>query len=287
MTTSPNDVPIRSADVPDAGPGNNPLSLPRVVIITGMSGAGRRTVAHAMEDLGWFVVDNLPPGLLPQLIETVPVIDAHILSLAGDKGSALATGGMVTCTPNPVPEDGTAHCTAMPNPGYQFTGWLGACQNTGAGTGPCQLTNVTSPQYVSATFEFTTHGISIAPVSGGMVSCTPSPVPHGQTAMCGATPFTDHHFVGWSGDCAGSGSNPSCYFPSVTRPLAISATFAPNTYAIATPAAAHAVYGLYLKDRGIAPQRKNGHTKQKPVCPPGQLLFSDQRKEEKALWKDC
>ena len=71
MTTSPNDVPIRSADVPDAGPGNNPLSLPRVVIITGMSGAGRRTAAHAMEDLGWFVVDNLPPGLLPQLIETV------------------------------------------------------------------------------------------------------------------------------------------------------------------------------------------------------------------------
>ena len=150
-----------------------------------------------------------------------------------------ATDGMVTCTPNPVPEGGTAHCTAMPNPGYQFTGWLGACQNTGAGTGPCQLTNVTSPQYVSATFEFTTHGISIAPVSGGMVSCTPSPVPHGQTAMCGATPLPDHHFVGWSGDCAGSGSNPSCYFPSVTRPLAISATFAPNTYSIATPATAN------------------------------------------------
>ena len=150
-----------------------------------------------------------------------------------------ATDGIVTCAPNPVPEGGTTHCTAMPNPGYQFTGWLGACQNTGAGTGPCQLTNVTSPQYVSATFEFTTHGISIAPVSGGMVSCTPSPVPHGQTAMCSATPLPDHHFVGWSGDCAGSGSNPSCYFPSVTRPLAISATFAPNTYAIATPAAAH------------------------------------------------
>ena len=150
-----------------------------------------------------------------------------------------ATDGIVTCAPNPVPEGGTTHCTAMPNPGYQFTGWLGACQNTGAGTGPCQLTNVTSPQYVSATFEFTTHGISIAPVSGGMVSCTPSPVPHGQTAMCGATPLPDHHFVGWSGDCAGSGSNPSCYFPSVTRPLAISATFAPNTHAIATPATAN------------------------------------------------
>lgn len=43
---------------------------PRVVIVTGMSGAGRRTTAHAMEDLGWFVVDNLPPSMLPHLIET-------------------------------------------------------------------------------------------------------------------------------------------------------------------------------------------------------------------------
>lgn len=43
---------------------------PRTVIITGLSGAGRRTCAHAMEDLGWFVVDNLPPSMLPQLIGT-------------------------------------------------------------------------------------------------------------------------------------------------------------------------------------------------------------------------
>lgn len=33
-----------------------------------MSGAGRRTVAHAMEDLGWYVVDNLPPSMLPALV---------------------------------------------------------------------------------------------------------------------------------------------------------------------------------------------------------------------------
>lgn len=39
----------------------------RLVIITGMSGAGRRTAAHAMEDLGWYVVDNLPPVMLPGL----------------------------------------------------------------------------------------------------------------------------------------------------------------------------------------------------------------------------
>ena len=30
------------------------------LIVTGMSGAGRTTVANALEDLGWYVVDNLP-----------------------------------------------------------------------------------------------------------------------------------------------------------------------------------------------------------------------------------
>jgi UPF0042 nucleotide-binding protein len=42
---------------------------PELVIISGMSGAGRTTAADALEDLGWFVVDNLPPSLLPTLVE--------------------------------------------------------------------------------------------------------------------------------------------------------------------------------------------------------------------------
>jgi UPF0042 nucleotide-binding protein len=45
------------------------VPLPELVIITGMSGAGRSTAANVLEDLGWFVVDNLPPGLLPRLAE--------------------------------------------------------------------------------------------------------------------------------------------------------------------------------------------------------------------------
>lgn len=40
----------------------------RVVLVTGMSGAGRSTAARALEDLGWFVIDNLPPALLDQTI---------------------------------------------------------------------------------------------------------------------------------------------------------------------------------------------------------------------------
>ena len=40
-----------------------------VVILTGMSGAGRSTAANALEDHGWYVVDNLPPQMLEPLID--------------------------------------------------------------------------------------------------------------------------------------------------------------------------------------------------------------------------
>jgi UPF0042 nucleotide-binding protein len=45
-----------------------------------MSGAGRSTVAHALEDLGWYVVDNLPPTLLSDLIKQG--VQSEIKSLA-------------------------------------------------------------------------------------------------------------------------------------------------------------------------------------------------------------
>ncbi len=43
---------------------NNDMEL---LIITGMSSAGRSTCANVLEDLGWYVVDNLPPQLLPAM----------------------------------------------------------------------------------------------------------------------------------------------------------------------------------------------------------------------------
>jgi UPF0042 nucleotide-binding protein len=39
-----------------------------VVVVTGMSGAGRSTALRLLEDLGFFCVDNLPPALIPELI---------------------------------------------------------------------------------------------------------------------------------------------------------------------------------------------------------------------------
>ena len=40
-----------------------------IAILTGLSGAGRSTAAKALEDLGWYVVDNLPPSLLATLAD--------------------------------------------------------------------------------------------------------------------------------------------------------------------------------------------------------------------------
>ncbi len=45
---------------------SGPLQL---VVVTGLSGAGRSTAAKCLEDLGWFVVDNLPPSLLATMVE--------------------------------------------------------------------------------------------------------------------------------------------------------------------------------------------------------------------------
>jgi UPF0042 nucleotide-binding protein len=39
------------------------------VVITGLSGAGRSLAADHLEDLGWFVIDNLPPELVPKVVE--------------------------------------------------------------------------------------------------------------------------------------------------------------------------------------------------------------------------
>lgn len=40
-----------------------------ILVITGLAGAGRSEAAKSLEDLGWFVVDNLPPSLVPTMVE--------------------------------------------------------------------------------------------------------------------------------------------------------------------------------------------------------------------------
>jgi UPF0042 nucleotide-binding protein len=50
-------------------PADPDAAVPEIVIITGMSGAGRSTAAKSLEDLDWFVADNLPPDLLPTMLD--------------------------------------------------------------------------------------------------------------------------------------------------------------------------------------------------------------------------
>ena len=75
---------------------------PNIVIITGMSGAGRATAAKSLEDLGWFVVDNLPPALLPTMLDlaeraslvgVAAIVDVRSLAFTTDQKTAISSLG--------------------------------------------------------------------------------------------------------------------------------------------------------------------------------------------------
>ena len=76
--------------------------MTRLAVVTGLSGAGRSTAANALEDLGWFVVDNLPPALLPSVVElagagstaverVAAVVDLRSRAFPSDLRDTLAT----------------------------------------------------------------------------------------------------------------------------------------------------------------------------------------------------
>jgi UPF0042 nucleotide-binding protein len=74
-----------------------------LVVVTGMTGAGRSTAAKELEDLGFFVVDNLPPQLVPDVVRLVDesqgvlqpiavVVDVRSGSFFGSLREVLAQG---------------------------------------------------------------------------------------------------------------------------------------------------------------------------------------------------
>jgi|SRR5450830_20397 len=59
-----------------------------IVLITGMSGSGKSVALHALEDAGFYCVDNLPPELLQPLVALEQAHHAHKLAIAMDVRSA-------------------------------------------------------------------------------------------------------------------------------------------------------------------------------------------------------
>ena len=77
-----------------------------VTIITGMSGAGRSAAADVLEDLGFFVIDNLPPALIPKVAELARGSDA-VVALRARRRRALRRvhrrprgGARTSCAPS-------------------------------------------------------------------------------------------------------------------------------------------------------------------------------------------
>jgi UPF0042 nucleotide-binding protein len=60
--------PQGEAGAPEAA---HALSGPEMLVVTGMSGAGRTEALHVLEDLGYYCIDNIPPGMLTALAELV------------------------------------------------------------------------------------------------------------------------------------------------------------------------------------------------------------------------
>ncbi|HSY25856.1 MAG TPA: RNase adapter RapZ [Polyangiaceae bacterium] len=82
----------------EAAPGEPPQARPTVVVVSGLSGAGKSQALHALEDLGFFCVDNLPTLLAPQAValcerggmaRVALGIDVRVRAFLGEVGNVL------------------------------------------------------------------------------------------------------------------------------------------------------------------------------------------------------
>lgn len=71
-------------------------TLSQFVLVTGMTGAGRGSAAKILEKIGFYVIDNIPPGLIAQAVETIQASDdIDKLAVVVDARSREFFGGLV------------------------------------------------------------------------------------------------------------------------------------------------------------------------------------------------
>lgn len=73
---------------PDPGQGGDGAESREVVLVTGISGSGKSVALHALEDAGFFCVDNLPPELLPDFLSLQHERSRRRVAIAVDVRSA-------------------------------------------------------------------------------------------------------------------------------------------------------------------------------------------------------
>ena len=74
---------------------STPSDLTTLVLVTGMTGAGRGTAAKALEKLGYYVVDNLPAALIGDVVRLVREADVQRMAVVVDSRSGTFFAGLV------------------------------------------------------------------------------------------------------------------------------------------------------------------------------------------------
>jgi RNase adapter protein RapZ len=86
---------------PRSGPPSTDRRMPQFVILTGLSGSGKSQAIRALEDLGYFCVDNLPVTLIPTMADLAHrqglsrvaiVVDVRERSSKTSRGSSAGSG---------------------------------------------------------------------------------------------------------------------------------------------------------------------------------------------------
>src|SRR5258706_298012 len=80
----------------------------RIVVLTGMSGSGKSTAIHALEDVGFYAIDNLPIKLIDKLVELFSQTMGEIEKLA------LVVDARAVTMPRLAGHDATADLETVP-----------------------------------------------------------------------------------------------------------------------------------------------------------------------------
>jgi len=199
--------------------------------------AGGSSTCTAVPDAGWQVsgwtgdcaaagtstsctLDNIQANQSSTVsFELVPVVNFTV-------SATVATGsGSVSCAPASVAAGGSSTCTAVPDAGWQVSGWTGSCAATGTGS-TCTLDNIQADQSSTVSFEAISYNVvATVAIGNGTVSCDPTSVVMGGSTTCTAVPDAGWQVSGWSGDCATAGTSTICTLDNVMAEMTVTVTF--------------------------------------------------------------